>query len=766
MSAKELPIQFFAPREGDRLKAKDSGNTKPLKGLLSEEDLRKRALKLINELEEFAGEVRRRQKKEFAVPFVFIAKLCAGATGEALRRDTVNLLQTGRQSKVIGRTYSDVLLVRMDTLEEMKTVTAKLKNYVQYRTAISCLACFAAYEPTTVMEEGPQNYKVKLFDFQDDTYNEAIRRRFEEVLKAKEIPFKKTYYTDSALIYTLENTDRAALHALSSEDVFAAVFSLEPMPKYKMNLNLFVGPHQQVPVGKPQENVNYVTVGILDSGIAATPHLSPWLEEQRWTVYPTAQINPAHGTFVAGIMNYGDACENQEWVGHKGVKLFDANIFPDTEIRSVYENELIENIKEVIGRKHRDVKIWNLSISIKRPADDSGFSDFALALDALQEKYDILLCKSAGNCNNFMTGKPQGRIYAGADSIRSLVVGSIAQEKNRCDLAEVDNPSPFTRIGPGPEYVVKPEIVHYGGNAGLDASGKLAVSGVRSFAQDGVPATTVGTSFSNARVTGLAAGVYQELLEEFDPLLLKSLIIHSAAYPENLKIPRAERLKQVGFGRPRTVREIVYNSPHEATLIFRDKLVQGECLSIRDFPLPACLLKDGFYTGQIVATLVQDPLLDPAQGAEYVQSNIELQFGSYDERNYYKDLFQLSLYSKRKMNANQDDFALRERLLMSYGDIYYPVKKYAVNLAELTEANRARYLSSDKRWFLSLQVLFRDSARRKAERNLTELTVEFCLVITMRDPLGKAPVYAEVTQKLDELIFPRRSIKLARDGCI
>ena len=123
---------------------------------------------------------------------------------------------------------------------------------------------------------------------------------------------------------------------------------------------------------------------------------------------------------------------------------------------------MIANIKDAIRLYHDKVKIWNLSISITREVVDTKFSDFAIALDAIQDEYNVLICKSAGNCKNFTVNRPKGRIHEGADSVRSLVVGSIAHEKGRYDYAEVNDPSPFSRVGPGPEYIIKPEISHYG----------------------------------------------------------------------------------------------------------------------------------------------------------------------------------------------------------------------------------------------------------------------------------------------------------------
>ena len=156
------------------------------------------------------------------------------------------------------------------------------------------------------------------------------------------------------------------------------------------------------------------------------------------------------------------------------------------------------------------MKVWNLSISVINEVDEYSFSDFAVALDALQDQYGVLICKSAGNCKNFKTGHPKGKIHQGADSVRSMVVGSIAHKKSALDLAEVDNPSPFTRIGRGPSYIIKPEVVHYGGNAGVDASGRMVTTGVKSFGLDGAIRQSVGTSYSTPRIAEIGRASCRE----------------------------------------------------------------------------------------------------------------------------------------------------------------------------------------------------------------------------------------------------------------
>ena len=776
MEREKLPIKFFAPRDIDELRIEGSGTSEKPKWVLSGQELKNRAEYLSDSLNTI--ETIMEKRKDSPVPFSFIARIQEDATAKSKRKDIANFFQVKEMSSVIGLTATNKLIVSFDSLSEFGKISERLKDCTNNDYAISCITDFEEFLPNVYEAEESCNYKIKLIDYQNYEQNLVMRRLLEHTLNNKKIEYNKTDYSEKFYVYKLKNVTNAMLDELKEADIFNALFSVEPMPKYVISLD-FLEEDDDIPIKKPDSEKNYMTIGILDNGIETIPHLKPWIDIERWSPYPESSINPTHGTFVAGIALYGDECEGKGWVGHKGIKLFDAAVFPDNSKEGLDEDELIANIKEAVKLYNEQVKIWNLSISITRPVSDNKFSDFAIALDALQDEYNVLICKSAGNCRNFESSRPKGRVHEGADSIRSLVVGSFAHKKGTYDYAEVNDPSPFSRVGPGPEFIIKPEVSHYGGNAGVDPLGNTVTTGVKSFAKDGTLAQGVGTSFSTPRITALAAGIQQELSEDFDPLLLKALITHSASYPREMTVPSIERAKQVGFGLPKSVSEIIYNSPYEATLILRDNLAKGDKIDIMDFPMPQCLIKDGYYTGQIIATLVYEPILDASQGIEYCQSNLDIKFGSYDEkferdisqrhilnpvgRKGAQNLFLGSVFSKTKMKNKSSDFALKERLQIQYGDKYYPVKKYAIDLSELTEQKKIDYLSSDKKWFLFLQGVYRDHIERLSQLESFTLSQEFCLILTIRDPFYKEEVYDEVTHKLDEYNFWHSNIKIATD---
>lgn len=777
MANEKLPIKFFAPREIDELRVEAGGSSDIPTWVLTGDKLTERASVLSSAFSQFESSMTERAKRNSAVPFTFVAKMCETATAKSRRGDIASLFQAGDKTNVLGLTASDELVVKLDSLAQMNEITARLNDCERNSYAISCLETFWEFEPEVESTPEEAAYKIKLIDYQDYETNIAMQRLFERALSVREITFKKSFYTNQVPVYKVNMTPTAIMDALSGDDAYATLFSIQPMPKYVVTLDLLSG-NPTVEITKPVDGVRYETLGILDNGIASIPHLSPWLSAERWTVYPESEITPSHGTFVAGVALYGDTCENKNWVAHNGIKLLDAAVFPNSH-SGIDEDELIANIKDAIAANYKTVKVWNLSISVTRPVRDDKFSDFAIALDDLQTKYNVLICKSAGNCLNFTSGHPKGRIQEGADSVRSLVVGSVAHAKGTFDYAEIDNPSPFSRVGPGPEYIIKPEVAHYGGNAGVDKHGKIVTTGVTSFSQNGNLVTDVGTSFSTPRISSLATGLYQELNEDFDPLLIKGLIIHSATYSTNLQVPETERTNQIGFGVPKNIPQILYNTPNEVTLILRDTLTKGEKIDIMDFPMPKSLVRDGFYTGQIVATLVYDPILDPSQGIEYCQSDVDIKFGTFDKkgardtskrnilnpvgREGAQNLLRGTLYSKRLMRDNQSDFALRERLLIQYADKYYPVKKYAIDLSDLTDANKQHYATADKLWYLCLSGLYREHTEQKSKQDRTVPSQDFCLILTIRDPAGASNVYDEVTQRLDEYNFWHSNVRVASD---
>ena len=771
---KRLPIKFYSKREEDKQRVEGNSNKELPRWVLSGDELQNKSNMLsasLNEIVSVTGWENR------TVPVIMQATLNKDAHAKSHRRKIETIFATNGNN-VLGVGDENSLIIRIDSLADAKEMQKKITDTGKYAYGISGIDEIQKFSPIIESLKEKGNYKVKLFDFRDYSYNLSNCGRFEQLLRDKGISFVRSKYAKTLIIYKLCALEKETLDDLLKQELFDLAEEISPMPSFDIGLD-YMGTSKTVSIKYPDTSKKITTVGVLDNGIEAIDELKPWIDGKRMSPYPDSSILASHGTIVAGVITYGDELQEKDLCDSDNVMVFDATVFPDTRKERLDEDELIENIREIIKRKHKEIKIWNLSISITREISKSKFSDFAIALDEIQDEYNVLICKSAGNCTNFARNLPLGKLHEGADSVRALVVGSVADNQEGVDISEPENPSPFSRKGPGPAYIIKPDIVHYGGNAGIDSRGNIIESGVFSFSNKGTIIEKAGTSFSTPRVVSLAAGLLNEMDEEFDSLLLKTMIIHSANYSEKLNVPETERTKYMGFGVPAPVHSILYNSQTEATLILRDSLPKGSFIDIKDFPMPECLIRDGFYTGQIIVTLVYEPILDPSQGFEYCQSNMDVKFGSYDEKTPRdttrngilnpvgrigsQNVLVGSIYSKVKMRESTEDFALKERMLIQYGDKYYPVKKYAVDLSELTEGNKIKYTSADKKWYLRLDGTYRSNIEERAILEGQDLSQEFCMMITIKDPLHEKAVYNGITQKLDEYNFWHSNIKISED---
>lgn len=782
MKDKNLPIRLFNKRkEHDERRVEPGGSKNPPKWVLSGDELETRIHTLISDLEVSTDVIERQLISYEGVPAVIRAKMSGDSHAKSHRKEIKELLNGGKSDKMIGIDGDDDLLIRVDSSVQLEAIKKNISNSTNDKaiSAIEHIKPNSASINLDSFEKMNDKFlvKLRLVNYLNTQLNEKAFYHFKELINSLEdvTLAKSVKYTENLIVHQLETTTLDSLNTISE---YSSVLAIEAMPVMEIHEDDFLGEFEgDAPL--PKEGKKYQIVGILDSGISLNSPLLEWTVANRHSNYPPNLINPSHGTFVSGIVNFGDHLEGFDWTGNKKFKLFDGAVFPNQRLEKVSESDLVDNIREAIEKSISDygdeVKIWNLSLGSKYESDLNNFSDLAIALDSMQDEFNVLFIKSAGNCKNFLSGDPISRIANGADSVRALTVGSIAHSKREEDLSKENERSPFSRIGPGPAEIIKPELVHYGGNhSGLD--NEESSNGVTSLSIYGKKVRNIGTSFSTPRITALAASLNEELEGDFDPLLIKALLIHSAKYPENNELSTYDSLNEIGFGVPEKTDDILYNNEFDSTLILRDVMKKGEFIEILDFPYPESLIDDnGYYYGQISLTLVSSPLLREGQGAEYCQSNIKVAFGTYDEKvprdttkrtiinpigkSNNKNVLNTDIYSKRK-NPEKSGFGSREKMLVKYGDKFYPNKKYVVDLTEIKQSFKDKHMKQPKKWFMKIEGLFRDHIESRAEIEGIDLAQEFCILITIRDPAKEKNVYEEIFQQLDTHNFNHESIKL------
>lgn len=774
MANKYLPIQFFEKRkEYDDRSTEGGGDSKIPSWVLSGASLQQRSVALTTKINEISEALQKHKTIGRKLPFIISTTIEEKAIAKSHRNSISSMYATGNKRNVIGF-YGDRNLLTMITDENiLAEINQTLTDVDNQAKLISSIIDIAPFDPIVDQyDNAVQNYKVRLINYNNFDLNHAANILFENQCTDFGIKIEhKTKYTPDMTIYRVCVDNAEQLTLLGD---FEGVYAIERTLPIEATLDALC----DEPILHPKSPISgttYPIVGVLDTGIAKNEFLNDWRNSEDFTSYPDEYKNPAHGTFVSGIIEYGDELNSTSYMSLPGVRLFDATVYPDEKKARIYPDDLIEHIREAVER-NSNIKIWNLSLGTADEASIDEFSDFGMALDNIQDENNVLIIKSAGNCKNFMKQMPKSRIAKSADSVRSIVVGSLAQVKGIYDYADAGTPSPFTRIGPGPSSIVKPDLVFYGGNAGMN-NGRLSTTGVPSFTPQGKIAYNVGTSFATPWISRMAAELSYLVNEEFDPLLIRALMIHNAKYPSACGMTMADKIAQMGFGMPPSVNEMVYNSSDEITLILRDTLDKGSFLQMFDFPYPTSLVdENGFFTGQIIATLVTKSLVDDKQSGEYCQSDISILFGTYlteQDRDTSKktiinpkglkepqNILLDNCYSSRAKGVYPHTGFERECTLVKYGKKFHPVKKYAVDLSDMTPSNKQKYLDKNRKWYLEVKGLYRDFIEQDAAERNYQLSQEFCLILTIKDPQGKAPVYDEVSQQLEYRNFIHHNIQL------
>ena len=770
MNDKNLPIRFFSMREKDERMTEGAGDSE-IPNWVDRDAIAQKQVAFANVMTGIANKLSEKNKKNNQLPSVLSLHLNRNAFAKGSRQNIASIFNDRGVINLIGVTGKDKVMVKVNSPAEASRIASKISNlHIGDKTYLGVAAIDAIDDFAPTIDENLNIegiIKIKLINYYDRELNDLLTRSFEKSCEEMGINFSRCKYSSKLIAYRGQGITTDQLLFLKS---FEGVQSISDMPVIDFDEDS-IQCAEDIAIKEPKEGVSYPIVGVLDSGITTIPHLEKWLCDDKVTYFTKDDTNPRHGTFVSGILEYGDELIGKDCSGGEGCMLYDATVI-SKYYKTMYEHEVIENIRDAVSHRP-DIKIWNMSIGTEITADEQEFSDYAKELDSIQDEYDILIVKSAGNCPELPI--PVSRIAVPADSIRSLVVGSIAHRKREFDWAEVNCPSPFSRKGRGPSHIIKPEVVSYGGNAGVDDNGERIESPVLSFNTDGGITGKTGTSFSTPRVTAIAAGLQMKLGKMFNPLLAKALIIHSAHYPVEMKMEIGDKLKYAGFGLPASSNNILFNDKYETTLILQDTLEKGRFIEILDFPYPQSMVENGYFYGNIQVTLVSKPILSSSQGAEYCQSNLKVMFGTYDMKTQRdttkryiknpigaegrKNLLGSSLYGTKAQRDINTPFA-SERMLVDYGDKFQPIKKWNVDLSELTQGKKDDFLKTPKSWYLKIEGLYRQFIEDLNESNDESISQDFCLIITIRDNKRQHEIYDEVTEQLDNNGFVYSSVKI------
>lgn len=448
--------------------------------------------------------------------------------------------------------------------------------------------------------------------------------RLEVAIKNAGGQIVSTYSGNHILLVRVSSGGQGIMDALQLPEV--AVVDLPPEPDLGSaeidNVNL-----PELDGGKSPPD-NAVTIGVIDSGVNFGHKLLAPTEAGAFTVVNGMGVDDegGHGTSVASIAAFGDISARVE------AKNFDAQFkiasarVTAADGKFPKEMSVPELMEKSIRALHDEYgcRIINISLGdAKRVYDGSRVDPWTAILDTLARELDILIIVSAGNRDDLtatyndkiLQSYPNllldhaSRLISPAIGVNILSVGAIANSNGLADedmdmvgvqpICSKEEPSPFTRCGPGVRNMIKPDFVDFGGNAVWNGPTQSLVNGNQK-PSAGVWAfhhkplekafrSRSGTSFSAPNMAYKAA----LLLSEFpnsSANLMRALLATSARVPK-APLERANPLKEsdliIPYGNGVASAIEAASSDDSRVVLFAEDVLKLDHFGVYEVPIPA-----------------------------------------------------------------------------------------------------------------------------------------------------------------------------------
>lgn len=392
-------------------------------------------------------------------------------------------------------------------------------------------------------------------------------------------------------------------------------------------------------------DANAPVIGVIDSGVNAHPLLADVLVGAIGVPETLGSADGwGHGTRVAGVALFGDLraqlavpslARHARIASCKVVN--DQGEFDERRLVPAQMREAIARLNAEYG-----ARIFVISLGdAKRTYDGGKVGPWAATLDELARELDVLIVVSAGNraprggtrLEQAVTEypgyllEPANRFCEPAGAMNVLTVGSLAHGEGLGAEFEEDvkvrpitralEPSPFTRIGPGINGAVKPDLVDLGGTlvydpvvARLRKGEDLPSAGLVTLHHrflDRLFTAGSGTSYSAPMVAHKASQLLA-LFPNASANLLRALLIGAARVPEEA----ASKLASLEAGAARSVcghgqvdtQRASYSDDHRVVLFAEDELPIDH-FAVYHIPIPAEFQDGGKRTLRV--SLAYDP---------------------------------------------------------------------------------------------------------------------------------------------------------------
>jgi hypothetical protein len=415
------------------------------------------------------------------------------------------------------------------------------------------------------------------------------------------------------------------------------------------------------------------TICVIDTGIAAAnPLLAPVLRTGTSRSFVDgfdANADPAgHGSGVASLAAYyqiditeGGTNTATAFVASARITndagQLDTPYTDDDGVQRIREARLLSNVlKDVVRHfRPRGVRIFVLSFNIvghiwSRAAQRlvPRNSWVARTIDQLSREHDVVFVAITGNilaadvqelssvsAYPEYLRSPLAKLLDPGPATLAVTVGSIAQSERvvvapGTPIARENQPSPFTRTGPGFANSIKPDFVERGGNLVRDPLlGVCHNSGTNIIMASGQLTPPLqhanGTSYAAPRVGNQLAAIIRDLrsiVAQPTASLLRAFLAISAKIPPDVEFLSVdETLYAMGYGLPDATRatECAGNS---VVLFYQGELSVDQVALFR-LPVPVEIRESGRELKRITLAVAAAPPVQAWGVAEYLGAQLK-----------------------------------------------------------------------------------------------------------------------------------------------
>lgn len=495
-------------------------------------------------------------------------------------------------------------------------------------------------------------------------------------------------------------------------------------------------------------------VGVIDGGVGDA--LIPWVENQ-WGLLADKDKNTDHGTFISGLLVAEGALNPAFNISPDlGCRIYDIDVLPadpggtGVPFDAYYPQgvpQFLDEVEQAIESYSQDsgVRVFNLSINVDSPQGADAYGYMARRLDEIAEKYDVIFVISAGNLRaGYARNEWHPKVDLALASLAADTRGMLAEPGESLHNVSVSALNPpglggqvpyalarYSRRGPGLRGATKPDFAHVGGSGTPLPDGGHGLTSVNGA---GMLVTDCGTSFAAPLVARRLADLDALIEGDVSRETLLALMVHFAHTPDVFTqkkvLPHARNL--IGFGVPTTAERMLQRADSEITIVVSAVIRPNED-NWFTFSWPDALVKPGgSCAGEARLTIVAKPPIAHEHGEERVRANIHARLMQSDGTGGWTGQTKPvnALPPKGKMHPN-------ERELLQESMKWQMVKSF--------ETGKMRGRGASSEWKLRIDYL------ERADEKLPVDGVEYSAVLTVSDPKGQSPVFAQMRQHLNSI---------------